>query len=224
MSKLPRNHLQPTLEFLSALQTHNTKAWFDAQRAEYQAAKERVEQFVETFIDEFRPIEDFANLTAKDCLFRINRDVRFSKDKSPYKTNFGAVVRSGGKHSLRAPYYIHVQPGESLLAGGTYDPTPEHLALIRRAIDHDATLLRKIISAKPFIKQFGGLSGERLKTTPKGYERDHPALDLLQFKQFTVVQRLSDNTLLAPDSVAHTVETFTALKPLLDWLNSILLG
>ncbi len=224
MTQLPRNHLQPTFDFLSVLQVHNSKTWFEAHRAEYLAAKERVEQLVEAFIDDFRPIEDFANLAAKDCLFRINRDVRFSKDKSPYKTNFGAVIRSGGKHSVRAPYYIHLELGQSMLAGGMYDPTPEQLALVRRAIDRDATPLQGIISAKPFIKQFGGLAGERLKTVPKGYDRDHPALELLQFKQIIVMKPMPDSTLLAPGIVKSMVDTFTALKPLLDWLNGVLLG
>lgn len=224
MTQLPRNHLLPTFEFLAVLQTHNSKTWFEAHRVEYQAARARVEELLDTFIDDFRPIEDFANLAAKDCLFRINRDVRFAKDKSPYKTNFGAVIRSGGKHSLRAPYYIHLEPGQSMLAGGMYDPTPEQLALVRRAIDRDATPLQGIIGAKPFIKQFGGLAGERLKTTPKGYDRDHPALDLLQFKQIIVMKPMPDSTLLAPGVVKHMVDTFTALKPLLDWLNGVLLG
>lgn len=224
MTQLPRNHLSPAFEFLAALQTHNSKTWFDAHRAEYLAAKERVEQLVDALIDDFRPIEDFANLTAKDCLFRINRDVRFAKDKSPYKTNFGAVIRSGGKHSVRAPYYIHLEPGQSMLAGGMYDPTPEQLALVRRAIDRDALPLQGIIRAKPFIKQFGGLAGERLKTVPKGYDRDHPALELLQFKQFIVMKPVTDDALLAPGVVKQMVDTFTTLKPLLDWLNSILLG
>ncbi len=114
---------KPTFDFLLALKKHNNKVWFDAHRALYDAAKHDVEEFIEVVIDEFRPIEDFEDLTPKDCMFRINRDVRFSKDKSPYKINFGASLALGGRHSRRMPYYLHLQPGnESLLAGGLYMP------------------------------------------------------------------------------------------------------
>ncbi len=225
MPTLPRNHLKPTFDFLLGLQANNSKAWFDAHREAYQLARERFEAYVDAFIDEFRPIEDFANLRASDCLFRINRDVRFSPDKSPYKISMAASVALGDKHSIRAPYYIHVQPqNESLLAGGVYAPTPEQLAKIRRAIDRDAAPLRKIVRAKAFAAQFGALDGERLKTAPRGYELDHSAIDLLQLKQFGVVHRLNDQAVLAPDLVSHTVEVFKALKPLLDWLNAVLLA
>jgi uncharacterized protein (TIGR02453 family) len=220
---LPRNHLKPAFDFLRALQANNSKTWFDSQRSAYQLARERFEQYVDAFIDEFRSIEDFADAQATDCVFRINRDVRFSPDKSPYKISFAASVARGGKHSVRAPYYIHIQPSnESLLAGGVYMPTPEQLAKIRRAIDRDAAPLRKIIRRTAFVQQFGALEGERVKTAPRGYELDHPAIDLLQLKQFAVVHRLSDRNVLGPDLLPKTVEVFKALKPLLDWLNSVL--
>jgi uncharacterized protein (TIGR02453 family) len=228
MTRLPHNHLQPTLDFLRALQKHNNKAWFDAHRAKYEAAKQGVEEFVEAFIDEFRPIEDFEDLTPKDCLFRINRDVRFSKDKSPYKINFGASIALGGRHSRRMPYYVHLQPAnESMLAGGLYMPTPEQIGKVRAAIASDSAPLRKILRSRAFVKHFGELSEEtegRLKTAPKGYSRDHPDIDLLQFKQWAMAHPLTDEEVLAPDLLPRTVEVFKALKPLLDWLNTILLA
>ena len=217
--------LKPTFDFLAALKKHNNKDWFEAHRAEYEEARQRFADFVDAFIDEFRPIEDFADLSAKDCMYRINRDVRFSKDKSPYQTNMGASIALGGKHSVRAPYYIHLQPAdESMLAGGAYAPTPEQLAAIRSAIDRDPAALKKIVNAKPFVKAFGPLSGERIKTAPKGYERDHPAIELLQYKQIVAAHPLTDKVVLSSNLVAHTVEVFAALKPLLDWLNTILLA
>jgi uncharacterized protein (TIGR02453 family) len=225
MTTLPRQHLQPTLDFLLALQKHNNKAWFDAHRAEYQTAKQHFADFVETFIDEFRSVEDFADLSAKDCLFRINRDVRFSKDKSPYKSNMGASLALGGKHSIRAPYYIHIEPpGKSFLAGGAYDPTPDQLAALRRSIDRDAEPLKAAINNRAFKKYFGTLSGEKLKTPPRGYASDHPEIDLLKYKQFIVIHPLSDIEVLSPRLMSHTVEVFAALKPLLDWLNQSLVG
>ncbi|MFN8598000.1 MAG: DUF2461 domain-containing protein [Anaerolineae bacterium] len=228
MTKLPPRHLQPVFEFLIALEKHNNKAWFDAHRGEYEAAKDRFEQYVELFIDEFRSIEDFADLSAKACLFRINRDVRFSKDKSPYKTNFGASIALGGKQSRRMPYYIHLQPGNnSLLAGGLYMPMPEQINRVRVAIARDSAPLRKILNGKTFLKVFGNLMEDgagKLKTAPKGYDRNHPDLDLLQFKQWAVMHPLTDAEMLATDLMKRTLETFKVLKPLNDWLNSVLLG
>ena len=163
-------HLKPALDFLLALQANNHKPWFQAHRAEYEAARQCFEGYVDDFIQEFRSIEDFENLAAKDCVFRIYRDVRFARDKSPYKPNMGASVALGGKHSLRAPYYIHLEPPDkSFLAGGEYMPTPAQLAAIRRAIDRDPAGLKAAIGSRPFKKYFGSLSGEKLKTLPRGY-------------------------------------------------------
>ena len=154
MAATPR--LKPALDFLLALQAHNNKPWFQAHRAEYETARQCFEDYVDDFIQEFRAIEDFADLSAKDCAFRIYRDVRFAKDKAPYKPNMGASVALGGKHSLRAPYYIHLEPPDkSFLAGGVYMPTPEQLAAIRRAIDRDPAGLKAAIGSKPFKKYFG---------------------------------------------------------------------
>jgi uncharacterized protein (TIGR02453 family) len=225
MTPLPRNHLQPTLDFLLALQKHNTKPWFDAHRAEYQTAKQHFADFVDAFIDEFRSVEDFADLSAKDCLFRINRDVRFSKDKSPYKSNMGAPVALGGKHSIRAPYYIHIEPPDkSFLAGGVYAPTPDQLAALRRSIDRDPKPLQAAINDRAFKKYFGTLSGEKLKTPPRGYAADHPEIELLKHKQFITIHNLSDKEVLSPRVLSHTVEVMAALKPLLDWLNHTVVG
>jgi uncharacterized protein (TIGR02453 family) len=216
--------LQPTLNCLQALQSHNNKPWFQAHRAEYEAAREAFEDFVDDFIQEFRSIEDFENLSAKDCVFRIYRDVRFAKDKSPYKPNMGASIALGGKHSLRAPYYVHVEPpNRSFLAGGVYMPTPDQLAAIRRAIDRDPSKLKAAINSKPFRKYFGSLTGEQLKTPPRGYSADHPEIELLKYKQFITGHALTDKDVLSPRLLARTVEVFTALKPLLDWLNDAVL-
>ena len=126
------------------------------------------------------------------------------------------------------PYYIHLQPGnESLLAGGLYMPTPEQIGKVRAAIAADSAPLRKILRGKAFVENFGVVTDEtegRLKTAPKGYSRDHPDIDLLQFKQWAVMQSLTDKEVLAPDLLTHTIKVFKALKPLNDWLNSILIG
>jgi len=218
------SRLKPALDFLRTLQTHNNKPWFQAHREEYEAARQGFEDFVDDFIQEFRSIEDFENLSAKDCVFRIYRDVRFAKDKSPYKPNMGASVALGGKHSLRAPYYIHLEPPDkSFLAGGVYMPTPEQLAAIRRAIDRDPAGLKAAIGSKPFKKYFGSLSGEKLKTPPRGYPTDHPEIELLKYKQLIASNALTDKDVLSPRLLPHTVEVFAVLKPLLDYLNDAVL-
>jgi uncharacterized protein (TIGR02453 family) len=225
MPPLPRYHLKPTLDFLLALQAHNNKPWFQAHRVDYDLALQHFEDYVDAFINAFRAIEDFADLTAKDCLYRIYRDVRFAKDKSPYKPNMAASVSLGGKQSIRAPYYIHIQPPDkSFLAGGIYMPTPEQLTVIRRAIDRNPAPLKAAISSKPFKKYFGALSGEKLKTPPRGYDNDHPEIELLKFKQFITAYSLGDKDVLSPRLVPHTVDVFAAIKPLLDFLNTALLN
>ncbi|HTP10767.1 MAG TPA: DUF2461 domain-containing protein [Anaerolineae bacterium] len=222
MAAIPR--LKPALDFLLALRDNNNKSWFQAHHAEYEAARQSFEDFVDDFIQEFRSIEDFENLSAKDCVFRIYRDVRFSKDKSPYKPNMGASVALGGKHSLRAPYYLHIEPqGQSMLAGGIYMPTPDQLATIRRAIDRNPSGLKAAINNKSFKKHFGSLSGEKLKTPPRGYPADHPDIELLKYKHFIAGHNLSDKEVLSPRLMAQTIEVFAALKPLLDWLNDAVL-
>jgi len=222
MAAAPR--LKPTLDFLLALQANNNKPWFQAHRAEYETARQGFEATIDDFIQEFRSIEDFEDLSAKDCVFRIYRDVRFAKDKSPYKPNMGASIALGGKHSLRAPYYIHIEPpGKSFLAGGAYMPTPDQLAAIRRAINRDPSKLKAAVSSNLFRKYFGSLSGEKLKTPPRGYPADHPEIELLKYKQFITGHNLSDKDVLSPHLVARTVEVFAALKPLLDFLNDAVL-
>jgi uncharacterized protein (TIGR02453 family) len=216
--------LKPALDFLLALQAHNNKPWFHAHRADYETARQCFEDYVDDFIQEFRVIEDFEGLLAKDCVFRIYRDVRFARDKAPYKPNMGASVALGGRHSLRAPYYIHLEPPDkSFLAGGSYMPTPEQLAAIRRSIDRDPTGLKVALGGRPFKKYFGSLSGEKLKTPPRGYPGDHPEIELLKYKQFIAGHALTDNDILSSRLLSHTVEVCAALKPLLDFLNEAVL-
>lgn|SRR5574341_1559662 len=215
--------LKPTLEFLRDLKQNNNKAWFEKNRKSYQRAKESFEVFIDQFIDEFRPTEDFGGLSAKDCTFRINRDMRFSKDKSPYKTNMAADVARGGRRSETLGYYFHVAPkGESMIAGGLYMPTSEQLTKVRKAIARDANRLKKIINGKEFIRYFGSMEGEKLKMAPSGYAKDHPEIELLKFKQFLAAHPFPDQEVLSPDFLTNTIQVARALKPFLDYLNSVL--
>lgn len=216
-------NLKPALVFLDDLARNNNKAWFDAHRQRYEEAKAQFEEFVQLLIAEIDKFDALGILSAKECIFRINRDVRFSKDKSPYKTNMGAYITAGGKKGTRQGYYFHIQPhNQSFLAGGLHMPTPEQLAKFRKAIDRDAAPFKKIIRSKEFVKYLGALNGEKLTTAPKGYPKDHPDIELLKLKEVVVGHRLNDKEIASPNVVANTARTFRAMKPFLHYLDSIL--
>jgi uncharacterized protein (TIGR02453 family) len=216
--------LKPMFDFLSDLEQHNNRPWFEGHRVEYELARARFESFVDELIHAYGGMEDFGGTTARDCVMRIYRDTRFSKNKSPYKINMGATLASGGKKSVRLVYHLHLQPhDQSLIAGGLYMPSPEQLAGFRKAIDQDAAPFKVILTDKEFKKYFGTLEGDQLKSVPQGYSREHAEIDLLRFKQVVVVHRLSDETVLSPKFGAHTIKVFTPMKLFLDYLNMILL-
>jgi uncharacterized protein (TIGR02453 family) len=216
--------LLPALDFLSDLSHHNDRTWFNAHRADYDAARSSFEAFVDDLIDRLRFSDDLQDLAAKDCLARIYRDVRFSKDKSPYKTNFGALIGRGGwKTPNLLGYFIALEPGgKSMAAGGLHDPTPEQLTHFRQAIDRDAQAFYQVTGVRDFVKEFGAVAGERLKTAPKGYERDHPHIDLLQLKQVYVMHTYSDSEVLSPDFADRVVEACQAMKPFLVYLKDLI--
>jgi uncharacterized protein (TIGR02453 family) len=148
-------------------------------------------------------------------MFRINKDVRFSKDKSPYKTNMGASINPGGKKSMVPGYYIHIEPGKSFLAGGCYQPMPETLAAIRQEIDYNSSEFKKILSAKDFKTYFKELSQEdKLKTAPKGYDKNHPDKELLQHKHFIVIHHLKDEDVINKNFPLYASKVFKAMLPL----------
>lgn len=218
-------NLKPTLEFLSKLKKNNNRVWFQENRAAFDQTQEAFSIFVDTLIHDLGRVDDLAGLSAKDCIFRIYRDVRFSKDKSPYKTNMGAEIGGGGRKSGRLGYYVHIAPhDQSMIAGGLYMPSGEQIAKFRQAIARDAKKFKKIINDKDFKKYFSTLEGEKLKTAPQGFARDHPEIELLKLKQVVVYHRLSDEQVLASNAAARAVTVFKAMKPFLDYLNSIVLS
>jgi uncharacterized protein (TIGR02453 family) len=161
-------------------------------------------------------------------MFRINRDVRFSKDKSPYKNNFGASMNKGGKQSVNtAGYYFHFQPGRSFAGGGIWMPAPDDLKKIRQEIDYNYADFKKIISSKKFKTVYGDLSTDKefkLSRIPKGYEQSNPAAEYLKLKSFITMISLKDTDLTSPDLVKQTVTAFAALQPLIEFINRSLEG
>lgn len=208
------------LSFLSELSENNNKEWMDGQKPRYQKARKSFEEIVKEFlqkIPEFDP--SIAGLESKHCMFRINRDIRFSANKDPYKNNFGTFIAAGGKGSISAGYYLHIQPGQSFVGGGLYMPPADILKKVRQEIDYNADELRHIIGEKSFQTQFGGMEGEQLSRAPKGYSPDHPDIDLLRFKSFVATKKLAVEGMNTEDVVKTSLEAFQALAPLVRFLN-----
>ena len=211
-----------TLDFLTGVKCNNTREWFHANRPLYLDAKDNFESFVQQIIDKiilFDPI--MKGLEAKSCVYRINRDIRFSNDKSPYKSHFGAFIVRGGKQNgdKYAGYYFHVEPGKSIMAGGAYTPPSPWLSAIREKISERPEEYIKITSVKDFVKYFGSVDGEKLKTAPKGYPKDHPHIEILKLKSYLVVNEANDKLVLSNDFQNHVIKVFKTMKPLNDYLN-----
>lgn len=216
--------LEPqTLRFLTALKKNNNKPWFDANRAQYEAARIDFSNFIQLVIDALQKSDTtITGLTARDCLFRINRDIRFSKDKTPYKTAFGASIKRGGRKSGFAGYYFHLEPGQTFGGGGLWMPEAPALKAVRQEIDYNWEEFRGIVAEKSFQKTYGDLykSGEvSLATMPKGYEKDNPAAPYLRLKSFIAEVKFSDEDLTRGSLHKKTVAAFEALQPLLNFIN-----
>lgn len=211
-----------TLDFLKSLKNNNNRDWFIKNRPAYIEAKDNFESFIQELINkivDFEPI--MKGLEAKSCVYRINRDIRFSNDKSPYKSHFGAFIVKGGKKNgdKFAGYYFHIEPEKSIIAGGAYMPPAPWLSAIREKIDEEPDELIKIINSKDFTKYFGKLDGEKLKKAPKGYPSDHPNLELLKLKSYLVVDEVTDEFVLGQNYFDHVIKVLKTMKPLNDYLN-----
>lgn len=211
-----------TLEFLIKLSENNNKPWFDENRKAYETAKADFEVFISGLIETLSPvIPEVKGVKAKDCIFRIFRDVRFSKNKEPYKSNFGAAFGKDGKKISAAGYYLHIEPGnKSFIGGGLWMPEGEKLKAVRQEIDYNYDSLKKILEHKEFKKYFGKIEGESLKKAPQGYTEDNPAIDLLKMKSFTVGALITDRELAGKDLNTKIAERVKIMKPFIDFLNS----
>lgn len=217
---MPQIH-KLTLEFLSDLAENNNREWFAANRKRYETAKSDFEIFIQAVIDYLVTLDTiYKGLEARSCIFRINRDTRFSHDKSVYKTNFGAfIVRGGKKSSDRFPgYYLHIEPGQCFVAGGAYIPPAPWLNAIREKIDENPGELLKVIENLEFKRLFGGLEGDKVATAPKGYSKQHPHIELLRFKSYLAEKSITDDEIISEGSFETVTSAFRAMKPLNDFL------
>ncbi len=210
-----------TLDFLKKLDKNNNKAWFDEHRKKYQEAKEDFENFIDELLNGIRKFDHSIEkeLTGKKCMFRIFRDVRFSKDKTPYKTHFGAFMGPGGRKSTLPGYYIHLKPGEIFTGGGMYMPQSKDLAAIRQEIDYNAQALKKVLKSAAFKKYFDGLHDHRVKTSPKGYSKDHPEIELIRYKSFFCMSDLNQKDLVAKDASKEVLKRLKASYKLNQFLS-----
>jgi uncharacterized protein (TIGR02453 family) len=207
----------PILKFLKDLAKHNDRAWFEKNKPKYLEVKLSFEGFVGDVLEKFQKFDEtLIGLDPKKLSFRIYRDVRFSKDKKPYKTNMAAGFSPNGKAMQQPGYYLHIEPGnKSMIAGGLYMPEPERLAKIRQEIDYNIKGLKKIFSDKKFKGAFGDFDdSDKLKLIPKGYAKDHPEMEWLKLKSFIVVHHFSDKEVVAKHFLKHTAAYGKLIKPL----------
>lgn len=206
-----------TLEFLRELRTNNNREWFTANKEKYLQANEEIKVFLSSLTEAMNRVDEIE----KNKLFRIYRDVRFSKDKTPYKDGF-SMSMSRAKPYLRGGYYVRISPGESALACGFWNPNPHDLNLIRKNIEIDSSPLRKILSSDQITENFKGLEGEKVKSAPKGYSKDHPDIDLIRYKQLILSHSFKDEEVCSGNFKEEVVRIFSAARPWFDYMSDIL--
>jgi uncharacterized protein (TIGR02453 family) len=210
-----------TLKFLKDLRQNNNKPWFDENKTQYQQAREDFESLTQQLIDGLARMDPAMEaLKVKDCVFRIYKDVRFSKDKTPYKTNMGAYFAKGGKKSPYAGYYFQLEPGgNSFVAGGLWMPEAPMLKKVRQEIDYNFGEFQGIVGQKDFIRVFGKVNGDSLKTAPQGYHEDNPAIAYIKLKSLVVNAGITDEETIQPTLVRELLKRFTVMQPFINFLN-----
>jgi uncharacterized protein (TIGR02453 family) len=206
-----------TINFLKELNKNNNRDWFNDHKPTFQTEYKKTTAFYETLKNELNTHDAIEKLK----IFRIYRDVRFSKDKTPYKIHFsGHFVREGKER--RGGYYLHIQPGGSFLAGGFWNPNKEDLFRIRKEFEMDTSEIREIINHESFVKHFGKLKGDSLKTAPRGFDKEHPDLDLIKMKQFIVTREFTDKEVLATNFINEVNNSFKAMRPYFNYMSDVL--
>lgn len=208
-------------EFLKLLKKNNDRDWFNAHKERYLKELEYIQQFADALLLEMNKHDVIETPTGKKSLHRIYRDIRFSKDKTPYNTHWGGGFKRATK-KRRGSYYFHLQPGNTFIAGGFWGPEPADLKRIRDEFAFDDKAFRKILKNKSFVTHFGNLEGEQIKTSPKGFDNTHPAIDLLRYKQFLLIERFSDKEVLESSFVKKVNESFRYMRPFLDYMSEAL--
>ena len=206
------------LQFLKELQKNNNREWFNEHKNDFK----NHQTHVKTFFEALREKLELHDEIEKNKIFRIYRDVRFSKDKTPYNPRFAGSFSRLGKH-LRGGYFLQIKPGESVLGGGFWEPNKEDIFRLRKEIELDATEFREILSDPTYIKHFGGVfEGEELKSAPRGFDKNHPDVDLLRKKGFIAVRKFTDQEVLADNFIDEIDSSFKALRPFFNLFSDVL--
>ena len=211
---------EKSYSFLRLLKQNNNREWYHANKNIYSEAKTEFEHVTEILIHEIAGIDQsIAGLTPKDCIFRIFRDVRFSKDKSPYKTNFGTFLAPGGRKAINAGYYLHIEPGESFIAGGIHIPPSPVLKAIREDIYEHTEEFKEIVQDVKEKANFDGFFGEKLSGAPRGFPKDLPDIELLKYKSYGLSKSFNDNEMTQRDMLQKIINDFKIIRPLIQFIN-----
>lgn len=210
-----------SLEFLKSLKQNNNRDWFNAHKAEFSVQQALIQNFADGLLAGLNIHDVIETLSGKKSLHRIYRDTRFSKEKIPYKNNWSGSFKRATKQR-RGGYYYHIEPGNTYIAGGFQQPDPQDLKRIRDDISQDPGPLRNILKSKSFIQTFGTLKGEQLKTTPKGFDATHEAIDLLRYKQFLLRKNFTDEEVLSSSFIQQAGEVFKQMRPFFDYMSEVL--
>lgn len=213
--------MKSTLTFLKKLDKNNNRSWFQENNAMYAKSQEEMVEFAESLLGEMSTHDVIETPSGKKSLFRIYRDVRFGKDKTPYKTNWGGGMKRAGAEK-RGGYYYQIGPTGSFVVGGFFGPNKEDLRQIRRQVAQNADPLRDIIKSKPFREFFGMLKGSQLKTAPRGFDKNHPDIDLLRYKQFVIRHDFTLEEVLSQDLPTIVSYAFLQMRPFFDYMSEIL--
>ncbi|NJB35604.1 DUF2461 domain-containing protein [Croceivirga sp. JEA036] len=213
MSKITKE----TLNFLKDLAKNNNREWFAENKATFKEHEIVIKEFYQSVLDNLNKHDQIEKLK----LFRIYRDVRFSKDKTPYKAHFaGSFTRAGA--ALRGGYYLRIKPGESFIAAGFFGPEKEDLLRIRKEWEQDASELREILNTTAFKNIWGNLEGEELKTAPKGFDKEHPAIEFIRKKQYLFTRSFTDKEVLSSSFTKTIDESYLAIRPFFNLMSDIL--
>ena len=210
------------IDFLKKLSNNNNRDWFHENKETiYQSALENSIEFADSLLAEMNKHDNIETPTGKKSLYRIYKDTRFSKDKTPYKTHWGGYFKRA-TNDLRGGYYFHIEPGNCFIGGGFWNPNPEDLKRIRVELAADGSELRKIIGSKQFVDTFGQLDGNKVKTAPKGFSKEHENIDLLRYKQYLISKKFTEKEMLDNDFYKEANKVFEKMRPFFDYMSEVL--
>jgi uncharacterized protein (TIGR02453 family) len=210
-----------TITFLKDLSINNNRDWFLSKSVSFKESKAEYSELIQNIINNIsKKSKAYADLEASKCLFRMNRDVRFSLNKAPYKTNFGASINAYGKKSLKAGFYVHIEPKKSFVGGGIYMPPADVLFKVRQEIDYNFDEFSKIIKHKDFVKSYGQLDmSDTLKNPPRGFDKENKAIEYLKLKSFVAFTNFTDKEIMQADFASVASDKLIALLPFIQYLN-----